>query len=108
MPMKLGRINVLENFCACAVKKFQNLPSKITLMENGSFLTYDKDVSDWSNVYFTNIADTLDIERPIIDGKSVLAAIEQYKTNPSIIKIKQLIEPHHHFGFCKLSTREVE
>ena len=59
------------------------------------------------NAYFTNITDTLDIERPIIDEKSVLTAIERYKTYPSIVKIEQLIKPNHQFSFGKFDTKEV-
>ena len=52
-----------------------NWSDKITLMEDGPLLNDDKDTSECFNTYFTNIADILDIERPIIDDKSVLAAI---------------------------------
>ena len=37
----------------------------------------------------------------------MLAAIERYKTHPSIVKIKQLIKPNHQFGFGKFDTKEV-
>ena len=84
-----------------------NGSNKITLIEDGSLLTDDKDISECFNTYFTNITDTLDIERPIIDDKSVLAAIERYKTHPSIVKIKPLIKPNHQFSFGKFDTKEV-
>ena len=64
--------------------------NKITLREDGSLLTDEKDISECFTTYFPNITETLDNERPIIDDKSVLAAIERYKTHPSIVKIKQL------------------
>ena len=70
-------------------------------------MTDDKDISECFNTYFTNITDTLDIERPIIDDKSVLAAIERHKTHPRIVKIKQLIKPNHQFSFGKSDTKEV-
>ena len=81
--------------------------NKITLLEDGSLLTDDKDISECFNIYFTKITDTFDSERPIIDDNSVLGAIERYKTHPSIIKIKQLIRPNHQFSFCKFGTKEV-
>ena len=75
-------------------------------MENGSLLTDDKDISECFNTYFTNMTDTLDTERPIIDDKSVLAAIERHKTHPSVIKIKQQPnKPNHQFSFCKFGVR---
>ena len=82
-----------------------NESNKITLIEDGSLLTDDKDIREYFNIYFTNITDTLDIEMPIIDDKSVLAAIERYKTHPSIVKIKQLIKLNHQFSFGKLDTK---
>ena len=84
-----------------------NGSNEITLIEDGSLVTDDKDISECLNIYFTNITDTLDIERPIIDGKSVLAAIERHKTHPSIVKIQQLIKPNHQFSFGKFDTKEV-
>ena len=84
-----------------------NGSNKITLVADGSLMTDDKNINECCNAYFTNIKETLDIERHIIDEKSVLAAIEQYKTHPSIVKIKQLINPNHQFSFCKFDTKEV-
>ena len=46
-----------------------NGSEKITLLEDGSLLTDNKDVSECSNNYFTNITDTFDMERPTIDYK---------------------------------------
>ena len=85
----------------------QNGANKITLVENGSLLTNDKDISECFNTYFTNITDTLDIDRPIIIDNSVMAAIERYKTHPSIVRIKQLVESNHQFSFCKIGITEV-
>ena len=70
-------------------------------------MTDNKDISECFNTYFTNITDTVDIERPIIDDKSVLAAIERYKTHPSIVKTKQLSKPSHQSSICKFDTKEV-
>ena len=36
-----------------------------------------------------------------------MAAIERYKTHPSIVRIKQLTESNHQFSFCKFNTAEV-
>ena len=47
------------------------------------------------------------MERSIIDDKSVLAAMERYKTHPRIIKINQLITPNHQFSFCKFGAKEI-
>ena len=86
---------------------FHNGSDKITLIEDGSLLTDDKDISECFNTCFTYITDTLDIERPIIDDTSVLPAIERHKIHPSIIKTKQFIKPNHQFSFCKFDTKEV-
>ena len=43
----------------------------------------------------------------IIDDKSVLAAIERYKTHPSIIKITQLIKPNRQFISSKLVQKRL-
>ena len=88
-------------------KNFQNWSNKITLMENGSLLINDKVISECFSTYFSNMTDTLDIERPVTEDKSVLAAIERYKTHPSIIKIKQLDKPNHQSSFGKFDTKEV-
>ena len=77
------------------------------MVENGSLLTNDKDISECFDTYFTNITDTLDIDRPIIIDNSVMAAIERYKTHPSIVRIKQLVESNHQFSFCKIGITEV-
>ena len=82
----------------------QNGANKITLVENGSLLTNDKECF---NTYFTHITDTLDVDRPIIIDNSVMAAIERYKTHPSIVRIKQLAESNHQFSFCKFGITEV-
>ena len=95
-PNEVGKNKVFwKTFKPLLSNNCHNGSNKITLIEDGSLLTDDKDISECFNTYFTNITDTLDIERPIIDDKSVLAAIERYKTHPSIVKIKQLIKPNH-------------
>ena len=80
---------------------------KITLIEHRSLLADDKDISEYFSTFFTNVTDTLDIEKPIIDDKSVLAAIERYKTHLSIVKIKQSIKPNDQLSFCNYGTKEV-
>ena len=107
-PIEIGKNKVfwrtskplLSNNC-------QNRSIKLALMENGSLLTDDKDVSECFSTHFTTITDTLDIERLIIEEKSVLAVIERYRTHPDMIKIEQLIKPNYQFNFCKFGTKEV-
>ena len=107
-PNEFGKNKVFwRTFKSLSSNNFHNGSSKITLIEDGSLLTDDKDISECFNTSFTNITDTSDIERPIVDDKSVLAAIERYRTHPIIVKIKQLITPNHQFSFGKFDTKEV-
>ena len=105
--MKLARTVFWRTFKPLLSSNCHNESNKITLIEDVSLMTDDKDISECFNTYFTNITDTLDIERPIIDDKSVLAAIELYETYQSIVKIKQLIKPNHQFSFGKFDAKVV-
>ena len=95
-PNEVGKNKVFwPTFKPLLSNNCQNGANKIALVENGSLLTNDKDISECFNTYFTNITDTLDIDQPIIIDNSVMAAIERYKTHPSIVRIKQLVDSNH-------------
>ena len=87
-PDEVGKNKVFwRTFKPLLSNNCQNGSNQITLIENGSLLTNDKDISECFNPFFTNITDTLDIDKPIIEDDSVMAAINRYKTHPSIVRI---------------------
>ena len=63
-PNEIGKNSVFwRTFKPLLSSNCHNGSDKITVMEDGSLLTDDKDISECFNTYFTNITDTLDIER---------------------------------------------
>ena len=86
--------------------------SKITLVENGTVLTNDKDISECFNDYFVNITDTLDIEKPTqtneADSKnSVAQAIEKHKNHPSVLRIENALLGNETFSLSPFTAADV-
>ena len=66
-PNEIGKNKVFwRTFKPLLSSNCHNGSDNITVMEDGSLMTDDKDISECFNTYFTNITDTLDIERLLL------------------------------------------
>ena len=112
-PTKVGNDKVFwKTFKPLLSSNGTNHASKITLVENGTVLTNDKDISECFNDYFVNITDTLDIDKPTqpneADSKILkkAQAIEKHNNHPSVLKIKALVG-NETFSFSPFSAVDV-
>ncbi len=77
------------------------------MIENDKIIRDDKDISQYFNNYFANIADTLNIPKfptPLIQptGDPVLDAIQKYARHPSVAKIKEMVDINGRFKFSSV------
>ena len=93
--------------------KVQN-SSSITRLENSIVESNDSKVAEVFNIYFLNIAESLDItnihEQESLNnhmGDTSLAIVERYGTHPSIIKIKSSADIIINSSFRKITTEEM-
>ena len=82
--------------------------STIVLMENDELVSEDREVANILNEYFSNVANSLNIadnnESVLpVDGISdaVTAAIEKYRSHPSVLLIKSNCEDVEAFSFSE-------
>ena len=88
--------------------------SKITLIENDTIISNDKEVAETLNDYFVSITDSLDLTEnseviPSTEGVSdpIDRAIIKYSNHPSIRKIRSFAQNDNFFKFQKVSLEQM-
>ena len=87
--------------------------NNIMLIESNEIISDDKECTEVMNNFFSDV-ENLGIDRylnTVISNDTndpISKAINKYKTNPSILKIREHIHSDHTFNFQTLSNDEVE
>ena len=94
-------------------KVTNNINTNITLVENGHTMSKSDEIAECFNSYFATITETLNINQaPTIDvikvsPHPVFEVIQKFRSHPSVIKIRQMVEENAVFQFHHFKPAEV-
>ena len=113
-PTKVGNERAFwKTFKPILSDKVTNTNTNITLVENGRTISKSDEIAECFNSYFAIIAETLNIDQaPTTDviepsPHPVFEAIQKFRSHPSVIKIRQMVEENAVFQFRRFESAEV-
>ena len=113
-PTKVGKERAFwKTFKPLLSDKVTNTNTNITLVENGCTISKSDEIAECFNSYFATITETLNIDQaPTSDviepsPRPVFEGIQKFRSNPSVIKIRQMVEESAVFQFRRFGPAEV-
>ena len=109
----LGERAFWKTFKPLLSDKVTNTNTNITLVENGRTMSKSDEIAECFNSYFATITETLNIDQaPTSDviepsPHPVFEAIQKFRSHPSVIKIRQMVEENAVFQFRHFEPAEV-
>ena len=113
-PTKVGNERAFwKTFKPLLSDKVTNTNTNITLFENRRTMSKSDEIAECFNSYFATITETLKIDQaPTSDviepsPHPVFEAIQKFRSHPSVIKVRQMVDENAVFQFHHFEPAEV-